>query len=54
MDRIAERAGLHKMAIYRIFGSRAALLDEVAGRLCDGERAGTRSPAPPTARRARC
>ncbi|WP_369065067.1 TetR/AcrR family transcriptional regulator [Burkholderia gladioli] len=39
VDRIAERAGLHKMAIYRIFGSRAALLDEVAGRLCDGERA---------------
>lgn len=39
VDRIAERAGLHKMAIYRIFGSRAALLDEVAGRLCDGARA---------------
>jgi AcrR family transcriptional regulator len=38
LTRLAKHAGLHKMAIYRAFGSREALLEACVGQLCQRER----------------
>ena len=45
LDRLADHAGLHKMSIYRNYGSRAALVQAYAGWLCERERAHWREVA---------